>query len=156
MRLGQGWFRILAGIFVIVAVSGALVFSQEEPIEIDLLPHSVLDALKSKFPNAKSAKAYKEEYVGRSVYKITMMQKRQNIAATVAENGGILEVEKELSGAELPEQVSRAIMAKYENAKFAVREFTQIKYRVTAKTEEGEKIEFTVDPSGLIEEVESQ
>lgn len=156
MQIRNGWLRGFAGVVVAGIVGGALVFCQEEPIEIELLPHSVLDALKAKFSRAEMARAYKKEFVGRAVYEIVMTQKRQKIGAIVAENGGILQIEKEIPAAELPEQVSRAIMAKHPGLlTVSAREVTQISYKVLLKSDSGEKtITVSVDPSGMIEENE--
>jgi hypothetical protein len=152
MHVGQGWLR---GFAVVVAgvVSGALVYCQDEPIEIDLLPHSVVDALKSKFPKAELGKALKKEFVGRTVFQIGLTQKGKKFNATIAENGGILEVGKEIPAVELPDAVSRMILEKYPESRFtSVQEITEIKYSLKMISKTGEKVELSVDPAGMVEE----
>lgn len=155
MHRGHHWLRRFVAVVVISIVGGTFVFSEDEPIEIDLLPHSVLDALKSKFARAELINANKKEYVGRTVYQVAMVLRRQKLTASIAENGGILEVNKEIPAAEVPDSVTKAVMAMHPGATISMaQEVTEIKYLVTVKTETGEKVELSVDPSGMIDEPE--
>lgn len=141
--------RTLTTAAVMGVIWTALVFSDDEKLALDKLPKAVVDAIKAKFSAAELVEAEKEMDDGRPVYEVDLKIQGQKLSVKLAENGGILEVEKEVAAKDLPKAVSDAINAKFQGAKITeAEEVTEVKYEVKITTADGKTREVVYDASG--------
>jgi hypothetical protein len=110
----------------------------EEKINVRDLPPGVLAAVKAKFPEGKVTGAAREDEDGKVTYEVVLTDHDAQIDVGVSAAGKILEVEKTIAPAKLPEAVAVAIEAKYPKAKITKAEEV-IKYK-----EGGEEKSFEV------------
>lgn len=94
-----------------------IVRADEEKIDVKNLPAGVLAAVKAKFPEGKVTGAAKEEEDKKVIYEVSLTDQDVKIDVAVSAKGKILEVEKTIEAAKLPEAVAATLKAKYPSAK---------------------------------------
>ena len=151
MRTLCGWFSSIAFLacFVMVAVG------DEEKVDLDKLPPKIVDAVKTKFPDAKLIKASKEKENNETIYELNVKNGDQNIDISLKEDGTIVEIEKEIKATDLPKAVSEALEAKYPKATHkkieeVIKKDKPEYYEVVLVTAEKKTFEVVVDPDGKI------
>jgi uncharacterized membrane protein YkoI len=159
MRAGRvtwGTWGLAAAVLVLMA---AVARAEDEPKDLDKIPKAVMDALKAKFPRAKIDKWTKETENGKVVYDIEFKQDGRKAEADIAEDGTILNFEKEFDAKDLPKAVTDAVEKKYPKAKMKeVMEITEIKdkkevhggFEIVLETADKKEVEVTVAKDGKI------
>lgn len=92
--------------------------ADEEKVPLDKLPAKIKEAVKAKFPDAEIVAASKEKEDGVVLYEVNIKNKKQTIEVTATEDGKIVEVEYEITSADLPKAVTDALDKKYGKSKF--------------------------------------
>ena len=108
-------------------------------------PAQVRAAVEARFPGAQVTSVEREKEHGQVVYDYELRQAGRKFETDVREDGTLLEVEKQLTGAEVPEAVTRAVAAKYPKAQ--VREVMEVN-KVTAGRETPDHYEVTLTGRG--------
>jgi uncharacterized membrane protein YkoI len=101
-------------------ILGVAAHGAEESVPLDKIPKPVMDAVKTRFNNAKATAASTETEKGKRLYEVTIKPKGQNIDVTVTPEGEIVLIEKEISTKGLPAAVSRALKDRYPKAKYRI------------------------------------
>src|SRR5262245_23958173 len=109
--LRMGWVSIV--LVAVVFASRAVPRAGAEPKDLDKIPKAVMEALKSKFPKIKIDKWSKETEDGKVVYDIEGKENGRKCEADIAEDGTIINYEKEIQAKDLPEAVRAAIEKRY-------------------------------------------
>jgi hypothetical protein len=127
----------------------------EEKVDLDKLPPKIVDAVKTKFPDAKLIKASKEKENNETIYELNVKNGDQNIDISLKEDGTIVEIEKEIKATDLPKAVSEALEAKYPKATHkkieeVIKKDKPEYYEVVLVTAEKKTFEVVVDPDGKI------
>ena len=102
---------------LVVCFGLSAVVRAEDKVELDKLPAKVKEAVKAKFPDAELVSAAKEKDGDKTIYEVTIKNKKKNIDVTVSEDGKIVSVEVEIDYKALPKAVAEAFAAKYSKAK---------------------------------------
>jgi hypothetical protein len=84
----------------------------EEKIPVKELPGAVRKAAKAMFPTALIVGASKEED-DKTTYEVMFKHEGRAIDVTMAADGKILEIEKEIDDDDLPRAVKKAVATKY-------------------------------------------
>jgi len=132
---------------------------QEEAVSPDKIPQVVLDALKSKFPQAKIDKCTKAKEGDDVVYDIEFKQEARKCEADIKENGTYINYEKAIAEKDLPKACREAIEKKYPKATLGdVMEETEVMgkteklsaYEVMLTTADKKEVEVRLSPDGKI------
>jgi hypothetical protein len=127
--------------------------------DTDKIPKAVMDTLKAKFPKAEITKWTKEKEDGKVVYDIEFKNEGKKTEADIAEDGTLLNFEKEFPAKDLPEAVTKAVEKKYPKSTIKeVMEITEIKdkkethggFEITLETADKKSVEVTVAKDGKI------
>jgi len=153
--------------FLVLAQAAALcwfaglsaVQAQEEAVSPDKIPQVVLDALKSKFPQAKIDKCTKAKEGDDVIYDIEFKQEARKCEADIKENGTYINYEKAIAEKDLPKACREAIEKKYPKATLGdVMEETEVMgkteklsaYEVMLTTADKKEVEVRLSPDGKI------
>lgn len=140
---------------LLVCVAGGR--ADEEKVPLDKLPKAVMDAVKARFPGAELKSAAKETEDGKVVYDIELKHNGRKYEMDIAEDGTVIEIEKEVALKDVPEAVKKALAAKYPKATIKeVMEVNKVKgkaetpdhYEVTLETADKKTMEVTVSLDG--------
>lgn len=138
---------------------------EDEKVPLDKVPKAVLNAVRTRFPNAKVVKAGKENEDGKTVYEVAIKDKNQSIDVTVTLDGKITEMEKTIAATALPAAVTTALDKKYPKAtlqkteevvKVANGKEKLAYYEVVLVTAQKKKLEVEVKPDGKIAKEEDK
>jgi len=113
-------FTGLCACGVLAACFLAVARADEEKVPLDKVPKAVLDAVKTRFPQAKLVSAEKETDKDKVVYEIAITDKDQKIEVTLTPEGKIVEIEKQIAVSDLPKAVADVAKAKYPKAEYKV------------------------------------
>jgi hypothetical protein len=125
------------------------------------LPQAVVDALSSKFPEAKIVQWTKETENGLVIYDIEVSRAGRKAEADIAEDGAIQNFEREFDAAKLPQAVRDAAENRYPRSKLKeVMELTEIKdkrevdagFEIVLETPDKKEVEIAVTRDGKIYE----
>jgi len=108
-------------------------------------PTAVRDAMERRFPGAEVISVEKEKENGAVVYDYELRQGGRKFETDIKADGTIMEVEKQLTGADIPDSVSRAVRAKYPNA--TVKEVMEVN-KVSGDRETPDHYEVTLSGAG--------
>lgn len=128
------------------------------------IPDIVMDALKTKFPDAKIQKWEKEDEDDLVLYDIEFKKGDSKFEADIREDGTIHNWEKEIEAANLPEAIKKLIEDEYPDAELEeIMEISTIQegndvleeYELVLRLADEQKIEITLAPDGqLLEDAE--
>jgi len=133
--------------------------AQEEAVKPEQIPKAVMDALKSKFPQAKIDKCTKAKEGDDVIYDIEFKQEGRKCEADIKENGTYINYEKLIAEKDLPKVCREAIEKKYPKATLGdVMEETEVKgkdeklsaYEVMLTTADKKEVEVRLSPDGKI------
>jgi uncharacterized membrane protein YkoI len=139
--------------------------AEEQKVPLDKVPKAVLDAVKSKFPEAKLLGAEIEKEDGKTHYEIALKNKDQKIELLLTPEGQLVSMEKVIAAKDLPKAVTEALEAKYPKATYKViEEVIEIKdgkeqpavYEVLLVTSEKNKVEVVLAADGKITKEEKK
>jgi uncharacterized membrane protein YkoI len=148
---------VLAGLFLLAAAVRA--DDKAEKIPLDKVPKAIMDAIKGRFPGAEISSVEKEKEDGKIVYDIELKHQGRKYEMDIAEDGTILGIEKEVPAKDVPEAVTKAVLAKYPKATIKeVMEVNKVKgkqetpdhYEVTLTTGDKKSVEVKVSLDGKI------
>jgi len=141
-----------------VAVMCLLVLTtsaRAEKIELDQVPKAVLDAVKTKFPDAKLTESARESECGETFYELSFTYKDHRYDVECTPEGGFRKIEKHLAAKELPKEVAKVLEEKYPRARLnEILEVTKKDkieyYEVALVTADKSEVEVQIDPKGKI------
>src|SRR5712691_4683173 len=113
MRRNVGGLCLIAVVGLVVLATSALAADKPEKIAPDKLPQKVMDAIKTRFPGGEITSAEKEIEDGKVVFDIELKHKGRKYEMDIKEDGTIIEIEKEVDSKDVPEAVTKAVLAKY-------------------------------------------
>jgi uncharacterized membrane protein YkoI len=131
---------------------------KEEKIKPEQLPKKVMDAVKAKFPKPEFTALTKETFKdGKIVYDLEFKFEGRKYEMDIAEDGTVLEVEREVFLKDLPKAISKAVEEKY--PKSSIKEVMLVHlvkdnvekpdhYEVTLETADKKTIEIEVSLDG--------
>ncbi len=90
-----------------LSVLAVAAVADEEKIAAEKLPAAVKKAVKKKFPEAKIHGAAKEVEDGKTTYEVELKVEGRSVDVALNAEGKILEIEKEIPVAKLPEAVKK-------------------------------------------------
>jgi hypothetical protein len=134
----------------------------KDDLQLDKIPHVVMQGLKAKFPQAEIHKWSVEQEGGIKVYDIEFAQEGRNFEADIKEDGSIQSWEKAIEITDLPDAVKGTAEAKYPGSN--IKEIMQVMavtgaldslkgYELAFATSDTTEVELTVAPDGsLLEE----
>jgi hypothetical protein len=135
-----------------------------DELTADKIPDVVMDALKSKFPDADIQKWEKEDEDDFVLYDIEFKQGDIKFEADIEQDGSIHNWEKEIESANLPEVIKKVIEDEYPDAELVeVMEISTVQdgndvleeYELVLRLADEQKIEITLAPNGeLLEDAE--
>ena len=136
-----------------VTLSAAIAGADEKSIPISEVPKAVLDAFKTKFPQATIKNAIKEDNAGKISYEIeSTIASGLSIDAVLKPTGEFVAIEKELELTDLPAPVSAGVKAKYPTAKpTKAEEVTsdgKVTFEVTVTKDNGKTAVLAFDKDG--------
>ena len=134
-------FRRTRVLFAAAFLAAAGCASLHQKLSPENVPAPVRAAVAQRFPGAQVTSVEREKEHGRVVYDYELNQDGRKFETDVLEDGTLLEVEKQLAPADVPDAVSRAVAAKYPRAK--VREVMEVD-KVTAGRETPDHYEVTL------------
>lgn len=109
---------LATGLVSMLLILTAVAYGAEEKVTNTKVPKAVLEAFKTRFPDAKMTGSAKEMDEGKVVYEITSTQNGHNIDATFSPEGSLVAFERGVSMKELPKAVNKTLHAKYPNARY--------------------------------------
>jgi hypothetical protein len=133
--------------------------AQEESVPQDKIPTAVMDALLSKFPQAKIDKCHKAKEGDDIVYDIEFKQQGRKCEADITEKGTYINYEKAIEAKDLPKAVTAAIKKRYPKSSMKeIMEETEVNgkneklaaYEVVLLTADQKDVEVKVSPQGEI------
>ena len=130
-----------------------------ERVRLSTVPQAVLEAVRTRFKNARLTGADKEIRDGSAVYEIAIKHAGRGIDVTLTPAGAILLIKKEIVAKDLPEPVTRALEAAYPGATY--KELEEVvtvdgtreqlaHYEVSLVTEQRRTVEVQVGADGKI------
>jgi hypothetical protein len=131
----------------------------EQKISLGDVPKAVLDAVKTKFPQAELKDAAKEKEDNEIIYEISIVLQGKKMDVSVDEKGEIEKTETEIAVSALPKAVTSAIETKYPKATIqkaeVIVEFEDGKedeknYETVIVTDAKKTIEVVLTPTGKI------
>jgi hypothetical protein len=154
-------WRMLAGglLYSLFSVDMIANAQDKKPDDSTQIPTQVMDALKSKFPEAKIHKWTKEKEGDAVVYDIEFKEKGRACEADIKADGTFINYEKAIKAKDLPKVVAEAIEKKYPKATLKeIMEETEVKgkseklsaYEVVLTTSEKKDVEVRLSPEGKI------
>jgi hypothetical protein len=139
--------------------------ADEQKVPLDKVPRAVLDAVKKRFPKAKLVEAAKESEKGKTEYEVSIEDGGTTIDVMLTPDGKITLIEKTIKEKDLPEAVSKALVAKYPGAKYQkVEEVIKVSdgketldyYEVQVVTADKKKREVKITKAGKIKSDEKE
>ncbi len=107
-------------VLLLAAVSLGHGGDEEEAVALDKVPQPILESVSARFPGAAVREAAKETEQGKLVYEISIRDKGQDVDVTLAPDGRILVIEKEIVARDLPAAVTKALEDRYPAATFRI------------------------------------
>jgi hypothetical protein len=144
---------------MLVASSSADAQDKKDKLDLDKIPKAVMDALRSKFPNAKIHKWTSAKEGDDIVYDIEFTEKGRKCEADIKENGTYINYEKEIAEKDLPKVVRAAIEKRYPKSILKeIMEETEVKgkeeklsaYEVVLVTADKKDVEVRLSRDGKI------
>jgi uncharacterized membrane protein YkoI len=152
---------LFGGLVAAVVVLSVVVARGGDAKDLDKIPKAVMETLKAKFPKAKIDKWTKEKEDGKVVYDLEFKVDGKKTEADIAEDGTLLNYEKEFDAKDLPKAVTDTVEKRYPKAKIKeVMEITDIKdkkevhggFEITLQTADNQEVELVVAKDGKIKE----
>jgi len=148
----------VTGKLTCAAVMGLLMLTasaRAEKIKLDGIPKPVLDAVKTKFPDAKLTEAARETEGGETFYELSFTYKDHRYDVECTPQGAFRKIEKQLAAKELPKEVAKILEEKYPRARLnEILEVTKKDkieyYEVALVTADRREVEVQLDPKGKI------
>jgi hypothetical protein len=146
-------------IVVGIAMLGERSRAEEKTLPPSQVPKAVLEAVKTRFPNAQLHHFAKETEGGKTEYEATVKVDGKKIDVMVTPEGAITLIEKVISKDELPQAVKDALEKNYPKATYkTLEEVTKVKdgketidfYEGQIETADAKKIEVKLAADGTI------
>ena len=112
----QAFGFILATAFLSFQGSAQQPKAVSEAIQIQDVPKAVVDAVKTKFPDAEMQKAKKKVENGKTFFGIGLTSKGTAHSLLLTPKGKIVELKKVIPASELPAKVAETVYASYPNS----------------------------------------
>ena len=132
---------------------------EQEQLELNKIPKTVMESLMAKFPKAEIQKWSKEKEGNAVIYDIEFKQRYRKYEADIKADGTIENWERAINVKELPIAVRRTIRNEYPNSKIKeVMKITAVKngkdspegYEIVLEIVEKRTIEVMAAPDGII------
>jgi len=149
---------LLVGILALL-LGHTPVAAQEEAVPSDKIPKVVMDALRTRFPQARIRKSTRAREGDVVVYDLEFTQAGRKCEADITENGAYINYEKAIAATALPTTVRDAIERRYPKARLKeVMEETEVTstseklaaYEVVLVTAGKKEVELRLSPDGTV------
>jgi uncharacterized membrane protein YkoI len=147
--------NFVTGTAVVLLVTAAAAWAggdQEKTVNLDKVPKKVIDAVKAKYPKATIRSASTETEKDKTIYELSITNKKQKIDVSLTSEGKIVSIEAEIELKDVPMKVVKAFESKYPKAKVKlIEEVTKDKahyYEFQITTADGQNVEASFDPTG--------
>jgi hypothetical protein len=107
---------VLATAFLSFPAVAQQIPAKSETIQIQDVPKEVVDAVKTKFPDAQMQKAKKKVENGKTFFGIGLTDKGTVRSVLLTPKGKIVELKKVIPASELPAKVAETVYASYTNS----------------------------------------
>jgi len=107
---------VLAAAFLSLLGSAQQLRAQDVTIQIQDVPKEVVDAVKTKFPDAQMQKAKKKVANGKTFFGVGLTSKGTAHSVLLTPKGKIVELKKVIPASEVPAKVAEAVYASYPNS----------------------------------------
>lgn len=137
----------------------------EEKVDLSKVPAPVVETVKARFKDTEITGAAKEMEEDKTVYEITITHKGQHIDVTLSPEGELMMIEKQITGKDLPEPVTKLLEREWPKAKHKiVEEIVKVMkkeeklayYEVLLDTAEKKTIEVQVAADGKVVNIEEK
>jgi hypothetical protein len=135
----------VAGIALLLAAGCAHDGSRSEKLRPSEVPPQVRAAMEVRFPGAQVSRVEREKEHGETVYDYELRHEGRKYEMDVREDGTVLEVEKQIADADVPERVRAAVREKYPKA--AIREVMEVD-KVSGRRETPDHYEVLLSGAG--------
>ena len=132
-------------VLIVVALSACASAAKSKKISTSDVPGPVMASINARFPGAQLTSVERENENGGVIYDFELRQGGRKFEADVKADGTIIEVEKEVPAAEVPDAVTSAVKAKYPGA--TIREIMEVD-KVSGQTETPDHYEVNLKTSG--------
>jgi hypothetical protein len=149
--------RSLAALAVTLLVLTAATGDDAKKVPLDKIPKAIKDAINGRFPDAEITGVEKETEDGKVMFDVELKHKGVKYEMDIQEDGTIIEIEKEIPLKDVPEVITKAVLAKYPKAtikevmemyKVKGKEETLTSYEATIETADKKKMEVIVSLDG--------
>ncbi len=143
----------LLGLALLAGLALAVVARAEdkaEKVPLDKVPKAIMDAIKGRFPKAELTSVEKEKEDGKVVYDVELKENGRKYEMDIAEDGTIIEIEKEVPLKDVPAAITKAIEGKYPKA--TIKEVMEVN-KVKGKEEKPDHYEVTIEVDKKSKEV---
>jgi hypothetical protein len=146
---------VLATALLSFPASAQQIPAKSETIQIQDVPKEVVDAVKTKFPDAQMQKAKKKVDNGKTFFGIGLTSKGTEHSLLLTPKGKIVELKKVIPASELPAKVAETVYASYPNSTTKkaekVTEYKEEKsFKVEVVTSDKQTKKLVVDAEGKI------
>ena len=142
---------LLATVLIYMAIAG------DERISMSEVPEVVLSAFRTDYPQVQEVGYSRESDQGRTIYEMAFVRNNRVMEVSYHANGQRIDIEEEMSVAELPAAVTRALAQHYSDYKVEaaarITGNTAIRYEVELSIMEGDTektIELFFDTEGNV------
>jgi Putative beta-lactamase-inhibitor-like, PepSY-like len=151
----RAFIFVLATAFLSLPASAQQTPAKSEAIQIQDVPKEVVDAVKTKFPDAQMQKAKKKVENGKSFFSVGLTTKGTTRSVLLTPKGKFVQQKKVIAASELPAKVAEAVYASYPNSTTKkaqqVTEYKEEKcFQVEVTTADKQTKELLVDAQGKI------
>jgi hypothetical protein len=144
-----------AALMLVAAVAAA----QERPLALERIPKPVMDAVRTRFPDATVSAAATEPDANKTTYEVTIKRANQTLEVNVTPEGAITSIEKQIPPHELPAKVRMALEARHPGATYrTIDEVMKVEggaerlayYEIIVMKDNGSVWEVEISPDGRI------
>lgn len=107
---------LMLGLFVFTMAGCSHHKEEGTKVAVADVPGSVITAMNARLPGAEIRSVEREKEGGNVVYDLELSKGGRKYEMDIKEDGTVLEIEKEVAVADLPQAVTHAVRAKYPNA----------------------------------------
>jgi uncharacterized membrane protein YkoI len=142
MRRFLGWSGVSALAALLLLASGARADEKDKKIPLDKVPKPIVEAINGRFPGADVSSVEKETENGKVVFDVELKHQGRKYEMDIEEDGTIIEIEKEVAQADVPESVTKTIKARFPTA--TIKEVMEVN-KVKGKQETPDHYEVTIE-----------
>jgi uncharacterized membrane protein YkoI len=138
-----GWSLVGAVMLLVPLATGVRAADdKDKKIPLDKVPKPIREAIDGRFPGADVSSVEKETENGKVMFDVELKHQGRKYEMDIAEDGTIIEIEKEVAQADVPESVTNTIKARFPGA--TIKEVMEVN-KVKGKQETPDHYEVTIE-----------